>query len=128
MESESAERIAVTQRELLDQIKTRLAAAHGARLRGVILYGSEARGESTPESDIDVLVLLDDPVQLGRDLETNLQALHPLAMRIGRRISAKPVSAVEYETVDCPLYQHAHKDGTAFILQHHRPCPPAFTR
>ena len=31
----------------------------GGRLRGIRLYGSAARGDWTPESDIDVLVLLD---------------------------------------------------------------------
>ncbi len=31
----------------------------GDRLRGIRLYGSTARGDWTPESDIDVLVLLD---------------------------------------------------------------------
>jgi len=32
---------------LLKQIKTLLEAAFGSRLRGVVLYGSEARGEAT---------------------------------------------------------------------------------
>jgi len=97
--------------ELLDRIKSRLAEAHGERLRGVILYGSEARGEAGPDSDVDLLVLLDEPVDLGRDLETNLEALYPLALEIGRRISAKPVSASEYETIKCPLYEQAHGEG-----------------
>ncbi len=99
--------------QLLAEIKTRLTEAHGARLRGVVLYGSEARGQAGPDSDIDVLVLLDDPVEYGRDLETNLRAVFSLSLRIGRRVSAKPVSAREYETVDCPLYRGAHRDGIA---------------
>ena len=44
--------------ELLAAIKTPLAEAFGERLKGVVLYGSEARGDSEPDSDIDVLVLL----------------------------------------------------------------------
>ena len=100
-------------RELLRQIRDRLDRAHGKRLRGVILYGSEARGQAGPQSDIDVLVLLDDPIDYGRDLETNLEALYPLSLELARRISAKPVSAREYETVDCPLYRSAHDEGIA---------------
>ncbi len=34
----------MTREELLTEIKTRLEAAYGDRLRGVVLYGSEARG------------------------------------------------------------------------------------
>lgn len=103
----------MTTAELLNDIRSRLGETHGQRLRGVVLYGSEARGEADEDSDVDVLVLLADPIDYGRDLEANLKALHPLSMQIGRRISAKPISAVEYETVDCPLYRNAHREGTA---------------
>lgn len=103
----------MTGKAILKEIKSRLAAAHGERLRGVVLYGSEARGEGGPDSDIDVLVLLDEPIDYGRDLQANLDAVYPLALDLGRRISAKPVSATEYETVDCPLYRNAHRDGIA---------------
>jgi predicted nucleotidyltransferase len=99
--------------ELLAEIKRRLLAVHGDRLCGVVLYGSEARGQAGPDSDVDVLVLLADPVDVGRDLEANLDAVYPLAVDLGRRISAKPVSAAEYATADCPLYRRAREEGIA---------------
>jgi len=101
----------VNREQLLKEIKSRLKAAHRDRLRGVILYGSEARGEAHPESDIDLLVLLEGPVDLGRDLESNLDVLYPLALQIGRRISAKPVLAEEYNNLGCPLYKTVHTEG-----------------
>ena len=100
-------------RTLLEDIRSRLAAAHGQRLRGVVLYGSEARGDARPDSDIDVLVLLDGPIDYAVDLEANLLAVYPLALALGRRISAKPVSAKEYEEADCPLYNAARREGLA---------------
>jgi len=103
----------VTTADLLNEIKKRLEQAHGSRLRGVVLYGSEARGQAGPDSDVDVLVLLEEPVDYGRDLQANLDALYPLSLELGRRISAKPVSARQYETVDCPLYREAHREGIA---------------
>ncbi len=41
-------------------VKARLERIYGARLRGVYLYGSAARGELTPDSDIDIAIVLDD--------------------------------------------------------------------
>ena len=99
--------------ELLAEIKRRLTLVHGPRLRGVILYGSEARGDAEPDSDVDILVLLDDPVDFGEDLERNLDAVYPLSLEIGRQISALPASATQYETFDCPLYRNIRREGVA---------------
>jgi len=63
-----------------EKTESRLARVNGQRLRSVILYGSEACGQTRPDSDVDVLVLLDDPVDYGRDLGKNLAALYPLAL------------------------------------------------
>ena len=101
----------MTSDELLRQIKERLRSAHGRRLRGVVLYGSQALSLQRGDSDIDVLVLLEDPIDYAKDLEANLNALYPLALELNRRISAKPVSAAEYQTADCPLYRTARAEG-----------------
>jgi uncharacterized protein len=65
----------VDRQELLAAIKQRLLKAHGHRLHGVVLYGSEVRGEAGPDSDIDILVLLEGPIDYGRDLRTNINAV-----------------------------------------------------
>jgi len=95
----------------LVEIKGRLSSAHGARLKGVVLYGSESRGDARPDSDIDLLVLLEGELDYGRELWRNVQALYPVAKRLGRRISAKPVLVDDYNSVRCPLYLNAHKEG-----------------
>jgi predicted nucleotidyltransferase len=74
--------------ELLADIRKRLQDRHGDRLRGVILYGSEARQEATPESDVDLLVLLDGPIAYWDDLRANIEALYPLILAIERPIHA----------------------------------------
>jgi len=46
--------------DVLAEIRKRLGVIYGSNLRDVILYGSWARGEAEADSDIDLLVILDD--------------------------------------------------------------------
>src|SRR6266545_1449742 len=47
-------------RSALDKYAGRLEQRFGARLRHVRLFGSWARGEAGPDSDVDVAVVVDD--------------------------------------------------------------------
>jgi predicted nucleotidyltransferase len=98
---------------LMMRIRAQLESAYGARLKSVVLYGSVARGEDREDSDIDILVLLDRVSDYAGDLRISIGALYPLARELGRRISAKPVPEQEYESKDCPLFRHAHREGVA---------------
>lgn len=60
------------ERRLLGALASRLAA-ESARIGGIVLFGSRARGDSTPESDIDVAVLVDG--RRDRKLEDRIVAL-----------------------------------------------------
>jgi uncharacterized protein len=111
LEEFSGEKNLVAQISLLERIKTSLAAAFGNRLRGVVLYGSEARGEATPDSDMDILVLVTGPVVLGRDLRIIIDALYPLQLEIERPIHAMPVDITTYEAGEFALYRNAKKEG-----------------
>ena len=51
---------------LLADLRAALHALYGDRLTRLVLYGSHARGEAHDESD--VLVVLDGPVQPGREI------------------------------------------------------------
>ena len=96
---------------LLAHIKSRLQAVYGDRLRGVVLYGSEARGEATSDSDVDILVLLTGPVALGREMRTIIEALYPLQLDIDRVLEAFPVDEADYLRGEQAWYRHAQKEG-----------------
>jgi predicted nucleotidyltransferase len=55
--------LADTERYALEVLVQRLYTHHSNQVQSVILFGSKARGDAGPESDIDVLVVLanDDP-------------------------------------------------------------------
>lgn len=96
---------------LLARVKSLLGGAFGPRLQGVVLYGSEARGEAAPDSDIDLLVLLKGPVDHRTDFRTCIGVLYGLILELERPIHAKPVDADEYRRGDTPLYRSALAEG-----------------
>ena len=99
--------------ELLKRVKSILQETYGARLRGVILYGSEARGTADPDSDIDLLVLLEGTVDDSSDSWRCIQALYPLVLECGRPIHSEVVPIEEYEAAEFPLYRNAKRQGVA---------------
>ncbi|HEX6864800.1 MAG TPA: nucleotidyltransferase domain-containing protein [Thermoanaerobaculia bacterium] len=97
--------------EIRKEIRARLEDAFRGRLHGVLLYGSEARNEAREGSDLDLMILLDGPVRLGRDLETIVEALYPVQLEIEAPIHATPVSAEVFEAGEFGLYRSARRDG-----------------
>jgi len=99
--------------KLLAQIKASLQDVFGNRLKGVILYGSEARGEAKEDSDVDVLVLLDGPIALGKDLDIIIHALYPLQLEILRPLHVMPVNVESYNAGEYALYRNVKEEGVA---------------
>ncbi len=97
--------------ELLNRIKERLEDVYGDRLQGIVLYGSEARGEAEPDSDIDLLVLLKGPVQFGKDLRTNIDVLYDLQLEVIRPIHVMPVDVEAFRAGEYALYRNAKREG-----------------
>jgi predicted nucleotidyltransferase len=96
---------------LLREIRARLEEAHGDRLAGVVLYGSEARGDAREDSDVDLLVLLKGPVRYLADLRRSIEAVYPLVLEIERPIHPDPVDVEDFEAAEYPLYREARAEG-----------------
>jgi len=102
-----------TTNEIILRCKEVLAKQYGKRLKGVILYGSMARGESTTASDIDLLVLLDSPLDYFAELWNLIDVLYPVQLESEQLISAKPVLFNDYEMGSLSLYRNARREGVA---------------
>jgi len=46
------------ERDIAEELKGRLQEAAGDRLQAVIVYGSRARGQASPDSDLDVAAIV----------------------------------------------------------------------
>lgn len=77
---------------LLRELKAGLEAMYGERLRGVYLYGSYARGEADPESDVDIVVVLDNIASYAAEVDRTGHLVSSLSLRYGVSISRVFVS------------------------------------
>jgi predicted nucleotidyltransferase len=96
---------------LLRKCRAVLESLYRSRLKAVILYGSTARGDDTPDSDIDLLVLLDGPVDVGDEIFRIWDVLYPVQLESDRVISVLPADARSYRQGACRLYQNVQEEG-----------------
>jgi predicted nucleotidyltransferase len=72
---------------LLNNFRAALEAVYGDRLQGLYLYGSFARGDYDSESDIDLLVVLDDFSSYGQEVERTDDLASRCSLEWGASIS-----------------------------------------
>lgn len=100
--------------ELLAQCKAVLSRHYGKQFKGLLLYGTAARGTPAAESDIDLLVLLDEPFDYFDELRQIVELVYPVQLESERLISAKPAALHDFETGAIQLYRNARREG-AFV-------------
>lgn len=93
-------------RAALASFKAMLAARYGANLKTLYLFGSRARGDHRPDSDVDVAVFLDqvaDP--LGEQLDL-IDDGYPILLDTGLNI--QPWVFEQASLADPSRYRAAH--------------------
>ena len=98
-------------RGTLSEATEALRRMYGDRLNHLILYGSEARGEAGPESDVDVLVVLDGPVNLYEEAKRTSSIAVQAASHRDTALSFVHLSVEEFEDGRRPLVQSVREDG-----------------
>ena len=96
---------------MLQQCRALLQALYGARLHGVVLYGSCARGAEETESDIDLIVLLEGPVDGAQEIRRIWTVLYPVQLESARLLSVMPVDVALYNRGEYALYRQAKAEG-----------------
>jgi predicted nucleotidyltransferase len=98
---------------ILEKCKHILRDYYGDKFQGLILYGSMARGQKDSFSDIDLLVLLNEPFNYFQELRQIVELLYPVQLESENLISAKPASKEEFESGKILLYRLAKREGLA---------------
>lgn len=95
----------------LQLLKQYLYEQYQERLSNVILFGSYARQEASADSDVDVLIVLRDPVDVSVEINKTGQFVSQLCLDYNLLISRFFLSKSRYETKNSPLLRNVRKEG-----------------
>ena len=98
-------------RTLLTELRRKLKTIYGRRLVRLVLFGSQSRGDATPGSDIDVLVVLQGLVDPGKEIARTGKAVASLSLKYDAVVSCSFVSDERYAEEHSPLLVHVRDEG-----------------
>ena len=100
-------------KRLVDQVKAHLHETYGDGIKRVILYGSHARGEATKDSDVDLLVLVDQSLS-PREVDNSLSdLLYDMLLDEGELVSAIVIPEDFFQNHNLPFMLNVRKEGVA---------------
>ena len=96
---------------VLAELKRGLQEIYGDRLRAVVLFGSQARGEATEGSDVDVAVVLDDFDNAYSEANRYADLLYGLLATYQELVTSVPMREREWRECDWTLYRNVRREG-----------------
>jgi predicted nucleotidyltransferase len=98
---------------ILRELRTRFERLYGERLVHMVLYGSQARGDAEPGSDIDMLVVLRGEVEPCAEIAATEFDVADLSLEHDVSIVCVFVSEEEYRGGGSPLMLNVRREGVA---------------
>lgn len=96
---------------ILAELKRGLEAIYGERLKAVVLFGSQARGDATPDSDVAVAVVLDDFESAPEGIRRPSELFWTLSYDHDMLLSCVPVRRDDWRRGDSMLPQSLRREG-----------------
>ena len=98
---------------VLKKLKAAIQQTYGPRFQQMILYGSYARGDEEPGSDLDILLVLQDMEDPLEERERLSLLLWQLALEHQIVFSVLPVDADDFKQRKSPLFLNIAREGVA---------------
>lgn len=98
---------------ILTELRRRFEKLYGERLVCMVLFGSQARGDAEPGSDIDVLVVLKGAVAPCQEIARTINDVTGLSLEHNEVISCFFVSEEQFEQERSPLLLNVRREGVA---------------
>lgn len=97
--------------QLVNRIKEPLLKAYGEGIKQVILYGSCARGKATKDSDIDLLVVVDDSLNPFEVRKSLSDTIFDILLEKGELISVIVVPEHFFNNYNSPFLLNVKEEG-----------------
>lgn len=96
---------------ILAELKTHFKDLYGDRLVQMTLFGSQARAEGQSGSDIDVLVVLKESVNPGKEITRTGKIVADLSLQHDEVISCLFMDEDRFRSRNGPLLRNIRKEG-----------------
>ena len=96
---------------VLAELRRGLSALYGSRLKDLRLFGSYARNEQTPGSDLDVVMVLDDFEQPWLEIRRTSELVARLSLENDISISLIPMREQTLRAAASPLARNILREG-----------------
>jgi len=96
---------------IIQEFKQVVTGLYGDRLKRLICYGSQARGEASPDSDIDLALILEGKIQPSREIDRLLDILADFNVRYGVLISLLPIAQETWQSAKGPFWRNLMREG-----------------
>ena len=99
--------------KIIAEFRLAVEKIYGDKLINLVLYGSQARGDATEDSDIDVMVILKSPVSPGDEIFRMGEVKNQINLKYDQLISVLPISEEDFLRKDTPLLENIRREGIA---------------
>ena len=100
-------------RATLSELQAELQKLYGEDTPAIVVYGSHARRQAQPTSDVDVLLLYSRAVSRGREIQRVSQILADLNLKRQVLISILPATLADYNNPASPFWANVRREGVS---------------
>ncbi len=97
--------------EIIEFIKNWFNTHYSEQVVKIILYGSQARGEAKPDSDIDLLIVMKYAFNYSDEIERTSEVIQELSLKYDTVISRAFVSEQRFNQEKSPFILNVHREG-----------------